>query len=92
MVLSRFYILLPLLVAILWQVLDANPSLFLYDLLVPQNRSYYSLQNKTIWVTGASSGIGAEIICELVKAQASHGVLPFQVGLFVLLFLLLYYA
>ena len=63
---------LPIVVTVLWHVLDANPTLFVYDLAIG-NRRYTAFQNKTIWVTGASSGIGAEMVCELVKAQAAQG-------------------
>lgn len=73
---SRLQLLIivsPVVIAILWRVLDANPSLFAYDFVVSENRRYAAFQNKTVWVTGASSGIGAELVCELVKAQAFHG-------------------
>jgi len=72
---SRLYaliVILPVVIALLWRVLDANPSLFVYDHAIGSHR-YVSLKNKTIWVTGASSGIGAELVCELVRAQASQG-------------------
>lgn len=73
---SRYILLtivLPVLIALLWRVLDANPALFGYDLIVSNRRRYECFENKTIWVTGASSGIGAELACELVNARASHG-------------------
>ncbi len=76
--LSRYSILIivfPVFVAFLWRVLDANPALFAYDLTVSNRHRYAAFENKTIWVTGASSGIGAELVCELVKAQAFHGAL-----------------
>lgn len=67
--------LFPVLIAVLWRVLDANPSLFVYDLLLHSStsRRYSCLKNKTVWVTGASSGIGAELVCELINAQAAQG-------------------
>jgi short-subunit dehydrogenase len=33
------------------------------------------LINQTVWITGASSGIGAAVVCELAKAQAQHVIL-----------------
>ena len=66
-------VVLPLAAAILWRVLDANPSLFVYDIVIPSTLRYASLQNRTVWVTGASSGIGAEIVCQLVQANVAHG-------------------
>jgi len=36
---------------------------------------FASLKGKTIWVTGASSGIGAELVCKLVEAEAGHVIL-----------------
>eukprot|EP00977_Amphora_coffeiformis_P027752 scaffold34638_cov161-Amphora_coffeaeformis.AAC.23 len=65
---------LPIVVAaVLWQLLDASPSLALYDLLVPSRPTDFAQQ--TIWVTGASSGIGAALVCALVKGGAQHVVL-----------------
>ena len=42
--------------------MDANPSLFIYDWMKrsSNSRSTY-FKNKRIWITGASSGIGAEL-------------------------------
>ena len=62
---------LPVLLAFLWQVLDTSPSLFVYDLVTGTP----DLADKNIWVTGASSGIGAALVCEFAKAGARHVVL-----------------
>jgi len=59
-----------------WNWIDASLSLFFYDLFVPSN--FQSLQNKTIWLTGASSGIGAALACHLIAAEAQHGELGEQ--------------
>jgi hypothetical protein len=59
--------------------MDANPILFFFDLglsLVQPLRHetrFAALRGKIIWVTGASSGIGAELVCHLVAAEAKHG-------------------
>jgi hypothetical protein len=62
---------------LLFFLLDANPSLFLYNLVLstvyPTTRRFNRLSGKIIWVTGASSGIGEELVCTLVKAQAQEG-------------------
>lgn len=42
--------------------MDANPSLYLYDrFFVNEQRLQSFFEGKTIWITGASSGIGREI-------------------------------
>lgn len=67
----------PVLLTLVWLFVDANPTLFFFDLglsLVKSNNSRFaSLKGKTIWVTGASSGIGAELVCRLVAAEVEHG-------------------
>ena len=74
---KRFFVIgLPILVIALvrvWQYVDASPSLMLYDLLVPLRSNDFV--HRTIWVTGASSGIGAALVCELAKGGAQHVVL-----------------
>ena len=62
-----------LMAAVVWQQLDASPSLALYDLLVPSRPTDFAQQ--TIWVTGASSGIGAALVCALAQGGAQHVVL-----------------
>jgi short-subunit dehydrogenase len=51
--------------------MDANPTLYLFDLLVVNDqrlRQYF--QGKSLWITGASSGIGAE----LARQASRYGV------------------
>lgn len=56
--------------------LDASPCLFLFDLILPSTgRFEASYKDNSIWVTGASAGIGAEIVCQLVEAEAGRIVL-----------------
>lgn len=61
--------------------MDANPILFFFDLglsLIQPLRHesrLAALKGKTVWVTGASSGIGAELVCHLVDAEVNHGEL-----------------
>ena len=72
---------LPWIVVALWNVLDADPILFLYDRIFPVTTDGSScsavrqLSQQTVWVTGASSGIGASLVCTLVGAQTKHVVL-----------------
>ena len=77
---------IPLAVCILgvtWNVLDASPLLWIYDILVSvyiyllpsSSSSALLLVGQTIWITGASSGIGAAVVCELARAQATHVIL-----------------
>jgi short-subunit dehydrogenase len=58
--------------ALAWaSTMDANPSLYLFDLfLVNDQRLQRYFQGKTIWITGASSGIGAE----LARQASRYGV------------------
>jgi len=72
----------------LWS-LDANPLLFVYDAYVtialaqrsiPNHRRVFqpgstSIAGKTVWITGASSGIGAELSIELASAGVGHLIL-----------------
>ena len=67
------YIVLPVLLVLVWSLLDAQLSLLLFDKLAPSNR-HDALQTKTVWVTGASSGIGAQLVCDLIKAKTKHGM------------------
>lgn len=54
----------------LTSILDANPSLYLYDkFIATEHRRAETLAGKRIWITGASSGIGAE----LAKELSHHG-------------------
>jgi len=71
----RFVKFLPLVIAIVWNVLDANPTLFFYDKLASFTGGWQheSLQGKTIWITGASSGIGKSLACQVMQAGAAHG-------------------
>ena len=51
--------------------MDANPALFLHDKIFVNERFLDSqFQGKTVWITGASSGIGAQLALEL----SEHGV------------------
>ena len=51
--------------------MDANPSLFFHDRFFVNNRSLdEQFGGKTMWITGASSGIGAELAMQLSR----HGV------------------
>ncbi|CAJ1942730.1 unnamed protein product [Cylindrotheca closterium] len=71
------FLLFPVIFSVGWIQLDANPSLFFHNLIFPVNtntqRSY--LEQKRIWLTGGSSGIGASLVCTLVEAQAKEVII-----------------
>ena len=57
--------------AIAFSSMDANPSLYLHDkMFSSEKRLDKFFTKKTMWITGASSGIGAEMAVKLSK----HGV------------------
>lgn len=66
---------LPIVAVVAWNVLDASPSLYFYDLFATQTGGWqlHSLEGKSVWITGSSSGIGASLVCEVLQAGASHG-------------------
>jgi NADPH:quinone reductase-like Zn-dependent oxidoreductase len=68
-------LVLPIAVALAWNFLDAAPTLFFYDKVVTLTGMdpSASLSGKTIWITGASSGIGASLVCQVMQAGAGHG-------------------
>ena len=68
------FALLPIVGTILWHLVDTTPSLAFYDLLVRDT----DFANQTIWITGASSGIGASLVCQFAK-HAAHGNGPSHV-------------
>ncbi|KAG7346488.1 short-chain dehydrogenase/reductase SDR [Nitzschia inconspicua] len=48
--------------------MDANPSLYLFDMLVVNDqRLKQYFHGKTIWITGSSSGIGAELARQISR-------------------------
>jgi len=68
--------------------LDANPLLYFYDIYITIFATHDSvdrrvflpdslpqLENKKIWITGASSGIGAELAIQLSYTGVSHLIL-----------------
>lgn len=71
------WVVLPVVFTVLWNALDASPTLFLYDKVASFTGGWQlsALKGKTIWLTGASSGIGASMVCELMEAGAGHLVL-----------------
>jgi short-subunit dehydrogenase len=51
--------------------MDANPSLYIHDKFFVNDKSLNeTFRGKTMWITGASSGIGAELALQLSR----HGV------------------
>jgi len=44
---------------------DANPTLFLFEKILTTEKLIKTFQGKKIWITGASSGIGAELANQL---------------------------
>jgi len=82
-------VFLSIIVHFIW-FLDANPLLYFYDIYITKYSerdsgdddrrvflpdSLPQLQNKTIWITGASSGIGAELAIQLSYTGVSHLIL-----------------
>jgi NAD(P)-dependent dehydrogenase (short-subunit alcohol dehydrogenase family) len=58
--------------ASLFAVMDANPSLYFYDMLfATQRRRLNYFGGQRIWVTAASSGIGAQLAQELAASGAN---------------------
>jgi dehydrogenase/reductase SDR family protein 7 len=45
--------------------MDANPSLYVHDFFLTERRLNNFFNQKTMWITGASSGIGAEMAKQL---------------------------
>ena len=65
----------PIVAVVAWNVLDASPCLYFYDLFATHTGGWqlHSLQGKSVWITGASAGIGASLACEVIQAGAGHG-------------------
>ena len=53
--------------AITFAKIDANPSLFITDFLASERRKMEYFDRKTMWITGASSGIGAQMAMQLSR-------------------------
>lgn len=73
---SKLLIVLPVIGAVFWNILDCSPGLFFYDKIMTLTNPKIvasSLEGKTIWITGASSGIGASLVCQVMTAGAGHG-------------------
>jgi NADPH:quinone reductase-like Zn-dependent oxidoreductase len=68
-------VLFPVVLTLVWNYLDASPSLFVLDAMFGGHGGHGGLllYNKTVWITGASSGIGAALVCEVMQAGATHG-------------------
>jgi short-subunit dehydrogenase len=71
------WILLPVFLTVVWNSLDASPALFVYDAAAAATGKWQHshLHNRTIWITGASSGIGASMVCLAMQAKAAHVIL-----------------
>ena len=55
-----------------FSVMDANPSLFIFDRFVASDKRLQDhFRGKSIWIAGASSGIGAEIARRLSRHGAN---------------------
>jgi len=69
-------VFLSIIVHFIWFL--ANPLLYFYDIYINSKHGSSSLpqlENKTIWITGASSGIGAELAIQLSYTGVSHLIL-----------------
>lgn len=53
--------------AIAFAKMDANPSLFVTDYMASERRKMEHFDRKTMWITGASSGIGAQMAMQLSR-------------------------
>eukprot|EP00934_Nitzschia_sp_Nitz4_P008880 Nitzschia sp. Nitz4//scaffold290_size23356//10574//11555//NITZ4_008489-RA/size23356-processed-gene-0.27-mRNA-1//-1//CDS//3329546096//8870//frame0 len=51
--------------------MDARPSLYVFDLLTTQQQRDSFFRGKTVWITGASSGIGANLALKLSRSGAN---------------------
>ena len=82
-----FIVALSVIIKILWS-LDANVLLLMYDNYLTNTASIGSndkrrifsldstaLEGKTVWITGSSSGIGAELAIQLSSAGVGHLIL-----------------
>lgn len=77
-----------IIIRFLWS-LDANPLLFMYDAYITKTATIgatvsdgtrrildaTALEGKTVWITGSSSGIGAELAIQLASAGVGHLIL-----------------
>ena len=76
MISSRILALLPVVAVVVWNMLDASPTLYFYDWFatITGGWQFGSLEGKSIWITGASSGIGASLVCQVMQGGASQGM------------------
>jgi len=81
---------LSVIIKLLWS-LDANPLLLMYDAYLTKTAAIgnnacddtrrvfgldeTTLEGKTVWITGSSSGIGAELAIQLASAGVGHLIL-----------------